>query len=206
MDIHFLRGSAVFRFLDSHDFRISNYDWHIGNFRFVNSKLSCIKRGLGALASEGSDAITGDQERANLLNRWYFTSMCTDDSATIPTFDRVAGLPVASNIETIVFTPGLVTVAIRKLKLGGASGTNGLPPRPFKKLADSIAEPLSLMLTSFMSIDKVSGVSTLGRPRRGAPSHSWDYHRLTNGCQKVGAPPRSKIQGRFNMPCCCISI
>ena len=124
-------------------------------FRFVNSKLSC-KRGLGALTSESGDVITDDLERANLLNA-YFTSMCTDDNGTSPTFDRVAGLPVDSDIETIVFTPGLVNAAIKKLKLGGASGPDGLPPRLFKKLADSIAGPdgLSLMFTSFMSIGKI---------------------------------------------------
>ena len=75
-------------------------------FRFVNSKLSC-KRGLGALTSESGDVMTDDLERANLLNA-YFTSMCTDDNGTSPTVDRVAGLPVDSDIETIVFTPGLV--------------------------------------------------------------------------------------------------
>jgi hypothetical protein len=60
-------------------------------FGFINSKLSC-KRGLGALTSDSGDVITGDQERANLLNT-YFASMCTNDYGTVPTFDRVAGLP-----------------------------------------------------------------------------------------------------------------
>ena len=110
-------------------------------FRFVNSKLTC-KRGLGALKSDCGDVITGDQERANLLNT-YFTSMCTDDNGTIPTFDRVAGLSVGIDIETIAFTPGLVKAANKRLKLGGTNGPDGLPPCLFKKLADSIAEPLS---------------------------------------------------------------
>ena len=57
----------------------------------------------------------------------------------------MAGLPVNSDIETInVFTPGFVNAAIKKSKLGGASGPDGLPPRLFRKLADNIAEPLSL--------------------------------------------------------------
>jgi hypothetical protein len=81
----------------------------------ANYRISVVSvRGLG-------DVITDDLERANLLNT-YFTSMCTEDSKTSQTFDRVAGLPVDSDIETIVFTPGLVNAAIKKLKLGGASG------------------------------------------------------------------------------------
>ena len=122
-------------------------------FRFVNRKLSS-KRGLGALTNGSGIVITDDLERANLLNT-YLTSMCTDDSgAYSQTFDRVAGIPVDSDIETIAFTPGLVNAAIKKLKLGGTIGSNGLPPRLFDKLADSIAGPLSLMFTSFMSIGK----------------------------------------------------
>jgi len=43
-------------------------------------------------------------------------------------FDRVAdGLPMMTNIETIVFAPSFVQAAIKKLKLGGASGPEGLP-------------------------------------------------------------------------------
>jgi len=43
-----------------------------------------------------------------------------------------------------VFTPTLVKAAIKNLKIDGASGPDGLPARLFKKLADSLAEPLSL--------------------------------------------------------------
>ena len=93
-------------------------------FGFVNRKLSC-KRGLGALTSDSGDVITGDQERANLLNT-YFVSMCTNDNGTVPTFDRVAGLPV----DSIVFTPGLVNAAIKKLKLGGAIEWSRWTPWP----------------------------------------------------------------------------
>jgi len=56
----------------------------------------------------------------------------------------------------VFFTHSLVPAAIKKLILG-ASGTDGLPTRLFKKLANGIAEPLSLMFTSFMSIGKVHG-------------------------------------------------
>jgi len=40
-----------------------------------------------------------------------------------------------------VFTPTLVKAAIKKLKIGGASGPDGLLVRLFKKLADSLEEP-----------------------------------------------------------------
>ena len=85
-------------------------------FRFVNSKQSC-KRGLGALKSDDGDVITGDQERANLLNT-FVMSMCTDNDGNKTAFDRVQGLPDDSNLEIIDFTPDLAFGAIKKLKLG----------------------------------------------------------------------------------------
>jgi len=51
--------------------------------------------------------------------------MCTTDNGTIPAF--VVGLTDDTNIETIVFTTALVKASIKKLKLGGASGPDGLP-------------------------------------------------------------------------------
>jgi len=120
-------------------------------FRFVNGRLSC-ERGLGALNDDNGGIVTGDAERANLLND-YFTSMCTNDDGTAPVFDRV--VPQDSNLESVEFTPDNVYAAIRKLKLNGAGGPDGFPPRLFKMLAGSLAEPLSLMFTSFMSVGKV---------------------------------------------------
>jgi len=99
---------------------------------------------VGALNNHSGDIITGDQERVNLLNK-YFTSMYTADNTTNAAFGLDAGLPYDSNIETIVFTPTLVEAAIKKLKLGGASGLDEVPARLLIKLADSLAEPLSLM-------------------------------------------------------------
>ena len=118
-------------------------------FRFVNGKLSC-KRGLCAINDDKGGVITGDAERANLLND-YFTSMCVDDDGKTPAFDQV----VSENLENIHFTPETVHAAIKQLKLGGAGGPDGFPPRVFKKLAVCIKDPLSLIFTSFMSVGQL---------------------------------------------------
>jgi len=49
------------------------------------------------------------------------------DNGTNSAFDRVTGLPEDSDIETITFTP--VKALIKKLKLGGASGPDGIAAR-----------------------------------------------------------------------------
>jgi len=50
----------------------------------------------------------------------------------------------------------LVKAAINTLKLGDASGPDGHPACLFEKPADSLAEPLSLMFTSFMSTSLIT--------------------------------------------------
>jgi len=112
-----------------------------GNFyNFINNKLSC-KRGLGPLNNDNSDVITDDIERANLLND-YFVSMCTSDNGIIPDLDRF--VPENSNLENIEFTPDNIYAAIRKLRISGASGPDGFPPRLFQTLASCLSAPLSL--------------------------------------------------------------
>lgn len=122
-----------------------------GFFRFVNGKLSC-RRGLGALCSDKGDVITGDVERANLLNQ-YFASVCTSDDGITPPFPRA--VPSDVQLETVNFTPNNVFAVMRNLKPGGSCGPDGFPPQLFKKLAGSLAEPLSLMYSSFMSVGQM---------------------------------------------------
>jgi hypothetical protein len=122
-----------------------------GFFRFVNGKLSC-KRGLGAFSTDSGDVITGDAERANLLND-YFASVCTKDNGTLPAFSH--RVPNDAKLESVDFTPESVYAAITKLKAGGSCGPDGFPPLLFKNLAGSLIEPLSLLFKSFMSVGKI---------------------------------------------------
>jgi len=120
-------------------------------YRFVNNKLSC-KRGLGALADGKGGVIVSEAERADLLND-YFSSVCTTYNGAKPTVERL--VPTGVDIKTVEFTPGKVHVAMKKLKVGGASGPDGFPPLLFKKTADCIVGPLSLIFWSFMSVGKI---------------------------------------------------
>ena len=108
--------------------------------------------GLGAVKDDNGNVLTGDTERANILND-YFTSMCTEDNGVVPVIDHI--VPNDSNLESIAFTPESVFNAIKKLTLGGASGPGGFRPRLFANLANSLVAPLSLLFTSFMSVGKV---------------------------------------------------
>jgi len=110
-------------------------------FLFVNNKLSC-RCGLDALGDGKGGVIVSDAERADLLND-YLSSVCTTDNGATPTVERL--VPSGINIDSVEFTPGKVYAAIKKLKVGGASGPDGFPPLLFKKTADCIVGPLSIM-------------------------------------------------------------
>jgi len=122
-----------------------------GFFRFVNGKLSC-RRGLGALCDDSGDVITSDIDRANLLNE-YFASVGTVDNGVNPPLPRA--VPPNAQLDSVNFTPDNVYSAMQKLKLGGSSGPDGFSPQLYKKLAGSLAEPMSLVFTSFMSVGQI---------------------------------------------------
>jgi len=99
-------------------------------YRFVNNKLSC-KRGLGALGDGNGGVIVSDAERADLLND-YFSSVCTTDNGAKHAVERL--VPTGVDTESVEFTSGKVHAAIKKLKVVGASGPDGLRHCSLRKL------------------------------------------------------------------------
>jgi hypothetical protein len=89
-----------------------------------------------------------DTERANLLNN-YFASICVDDDGSKPTIERV--MPNDASIDTIDFTPIMIASVIKKMQAKKSPGPDGFPPCLYKRLIPGLAEPLSLIFTSFMS-------------------------------------------------------
>ena len=70
----------------------------------------------------------------------------------MPAMERL--VPDDFKIESVEFTPSKIRAAIKKLKADGASGPDDFPPIMFKRTADCIAELLSLVFSSFMSVGK----------------------------------------------------
>ena len=121
---------------------------NIGAFyKFINRKLSN-KQGVGALHDQDGNIVTGDIERANLLNN-FFASICVDDDGSKPTIERI--MPENASIDTIDFTPIKIASAMKKMQAKKSPGPDGFPPCLYKRLIPGLAEPLSLIFTSFMS-------------------------------------------------------
>ena len=121
-------------------------------YRFVNNKLSC-GRGLGELGDGKVGIIVSDAEWADLLND-YFGFVCTADNGTMTAVERL--VPNGVDLEPIEFTPGEVHASIKKLKAGGASGSNGFLPLLFKKTAGCICGTFitNLLFVKFVQVSR----------------------------------------------------
>jgi len=98
---------------------------------------------------QSGNTVSGDEERANMLNT-YISLVCTQDNGLNPSIVRA--VPDDVFIDNIAFTPFKVALAIKRLKAGKSCGPDGFL---FKKLAPSLAEPLSLVYSAFMSVGRI---------------------------------------------------
>ena len=120
-------------------------------YTFVNNKMSC-KSGIGPLRDNQGAIVTGDLQRANLLND-YFSSACSVDNGITPAFAHLA--PESAMLDCIDFTPETVFATTRKLRKNKSCGPDMVPPALLANLATSLAEPLSILFNSFMSVGRV---------------------------------------------------
>jgi hypothetical protein len=84
-----------------------------------------------------------------LLNE-FFGSVSTVDNGIEPALNRVVANDV--KIDSVTFTPAEVLHTIKKLKSSKSSGPDGYTTELFKKIDVALAEPLSLIYSSFMSV------------------------------------------------------
>ena len=66
--------------------------------------------------------------------------------------DRSGG----GKLDNITFNRNVIIKAIKKLKPNLSAGPDGYPPVFVRKLVNSIAEPLALIYSSFMSVGQAS--------------------------------------------------
>jgi len=115
---------------------------------FVNRRLSC-KDSVDAIKDKHDITLTDYSDKTELVNK-YLGSVCTVDDGKLPKVDY--SLPHGSVIDLVTFNTNTVQKAIKRLKSNTASGPDDRPPIMFKHLSGCLAEPLSLMFTSLMSV------------------------------------------------------
>ena len=143
--------------------------------------MSC-RSGVGSLKDSNGDYAITDNEKANILNN-YFGSVCTADDGQTPPFN--ANLPPDVAIDNISFhIPKLVRI-IRNIKSKNklSCGPDGYPAKLLTALAPVIAEPLSQMYSSFLSVGKMpsSWKSAIVTPvfKKGSSSDPANYRPIS---------------------------
>ena len=110
------------------------------------------KSGVGALRDEDHNLVVEDKQKADLLNIFFASIGSLDDGNDIA-IDRE--VPDNVCLESVSFSPQIISRVIRKIKPKTSSGPDGFPPILVKKVARSLKFPLSEIFRSFMSVGKI---------------------------------------------------
>ena len=101
-----------------------------------------------------SDLSTSDQQKADLLNSFFVSQSRLDDSShDISSLPSLVDGP--RSITAIVISPSEVKDAISCLKVGKASGPDGIDNRIWLQLSDQLSQPLSDLFNASLSLRKM---------------------------------------------------
>ena len=131
--------------------KLSMLTIQVSFFKYVNKKLGRSHE-VGILkTASGENAIT-DQSKANTLNS-FFSSVNVRDNNVIPEFSpRVNENTMLDNIQ---FRPETIVKLSKKIKPKSSQGPDGYSSYLLTKIVPAIAEPVSMMYQSFMSVGRI---------------------------------------------------
>ncbi|CAM5177685.1 unnamed protein product [Eretmochelys imbricata] len=111
-----------------------------GFFRYVSNKKE-VKESMGPLLNEGSNLVTEDVEKANVLNAFFASVFMNKvSSQTTAVGSKAWGGGDQPSVEKEVVRDYLEKLAVHK-----SMGPDALHPRVLKELAAVIAEPLAII-------------------------------------------------------------
>jgi hypothetical protein len=99
--------------------------------------------GIGPLKDGNGRMVQGDKEMADLLNRFFSGVFTREDTANIPDPEPTG---CRREVKGVNISVRGVKDKIRKLKVDGAAGPDGMGPLLLKKVIDEIASPLATIM------------------------------------------------------------
>lgn len=124
---------------------LSSSDW----WRTLKSFIKPHSASVIPPLNKDATIISSNVDKANVFND-YFISQCqlNDDNTPLPDMNIPNDIPV---LENIVLTPDEVKDTLQSLKLGKASGPDGINNRVLKELAFELASPLCRLFNFSLS-------------------------------------------------------
>lgn len=130
---------------------------NIGDFyKYVNKRMSS-RSAVGALMMPGGDVAQNDADKANVLND-HFGAVCTHDDGSDPKLASPS--TPGQGINSVQFDSSKLLSAVRRIKTKSSTscGPDGYPVILLRSTAGVLAQPLSDIFTSFMSVGKLPSV------------------------------------------------
>ena len=112
-----------------------------GFWRFVNAKLK-VKSGIADLKKDDGSKTTTDEEKAELLNRFFQSVFTSEDQGPLPKFTEY---DYESSLENIDINEDKVRKLLKDLKVNKAAGPDGIPASILSYASEELAKPLSVL-------------------------------------------------------------
>lgn len=116
-------------------------------WNYVKSKTST-RTGIADLKNEDGTKTTSDGDKAELLNRFFSSVFTREDGGPVP---EAPEFPLTEEILDLEFAVDDVKKQLKELKVGKATGPDGIPPSILVQAAEELAEPLARLFK--MSLD-----------------------------------------------------
>ena len=180
---------AIFQYDAQREERLLNAN-NLGAFyKFVNNKTGS-HSSIPPLKNNLNSFLFSDEDKANLLNK-YFESVFTKDDGIVPPFpSRIP--PNNPGISDVTITPHIINKILIKLKTNSAAGPDCLPPPIFfHHAAASMQYPLSILFRSLIDLHSLPSEwkTSVITPKfkKGSPSDPANYRpiALTCTCCKI---------------------
>ena len=115
-------------------------------WKYVKSKTKT-KSSLGVLSNPDGSAAETDQEKADVLNKFFASVFTNEDLSHMPLFDDRLFLTI---LDDITFTQKMVKDILSKLDHSKSPGPDGVHNRILKELAEELAQPLADLFNTSM--------------------------------------------------------
>ena len=119
---------------------------------------------IGQLKNDKGDLVSDDFEKARLLNEHFSTvSTINDSNISLPVFEQRTN----KKLENILITPNEILDILQILKLGKATGLDGISHHMLKNTRNTICYPLAILFnlslekSEFPSLWKIASVLPL---------------------------------------------
>ena len=122
-------------------------------WRYVNEKCKT-NVGVSSLKDEKGNLVTSDEERAEILNKFFTSVFLKEDVSNLPNIEEGC-FSSGKNIQDVIITPEAVEKKLKKLNPQKAQGPDQIPPRVLKELNKELAKPLSILFTKSIQTGKV---------------------------------------------------